>query len=230
MRLTDLFIHRVVLSMVVSILVLVFGLRAAQQLPVEKFPHTVSGVVEIVTSYYGADPATVAGFVTTPLEGLVSQAQGIDYMTSTSSLGQSDIVVHLRLNYDPARALAEIQSYVTAAVAHFPPAVQASSISIYSSGGSIMDMLVSSNVLSAPDVSDYVQRVVQPRLQAVSGVQSVNTEGAPSLVMRVWLDPRRLASYGLTPADVYAALCNNNFVKTIWPILLHQHIHRSALV
>ena len=215
MRLTDLFIHRVVLSCVVSILVLVFGIRAEQLLPVEKFPHTVSGVVEIQTAYYGADPATVAGFVTTPLEGRISQAQGIDYMTSSSSLGASDIVVYLKLNYDPARALAEIQAYVTAATAHFPVGVQASSITTYSSGGGIMDMLVDSDVLPPSKVSDYVQRVVQPRLQAVAGVQTVNVEGTPNLVMRVWLDPRRLASFGLTPADVYTALADNNFVTGV---------------
>ncbi len=215
MRVTDLFIHRVVLSSVVSILVLVFGLRAEQLLPVEKFPHTVSGVIEIQTAYYGADPATVAGFVTTPLEGRISQAQGIDYMTSTSSLGSSDIVVYLKLNYDPARALAEIQAYISAATSQLPAGVQASSIGSYASGGDIMEMLVDSDALPAAQVSDYVKRVVQPRLQAVAGVQTVDTEGAPNLVMRVWLDPHRLASYGLTPADVYAALGNNNFVTGV---------------
>ena len=215
MRLTDLFIHRIVLSCVVSILVLVFGLRAEQSMPVEKFPHTVSGTVEIQTSYYGADPATVAGFVTTPLEAKISQAQGIDTMTSTSSIGMSDIVVNLKLNYDPARALAEIQSYVTAATSQFPPGVQASAISMYSHGGAIMGLYVDSDVLPPAKVGDYVQRVVAPRLQAVSGVQSVFVNGAPNVVMRVWLDPERLAAYGLTPADVYAALGNNNFVTGI---------------
>ena len=108
MYLTDLFIHRIVLSCVVSILVLVFGMRAEHAMPVEKFPHTVTSTVEVQTSYYGADSATVAGFVTTPLEAKISQAQGIDTMTSTSSLGMSDIVVNLKPNYDPSRALAEI--------------------------------------------------------------------------------------------------------------------------
>ena len=215
MRLTDLFIHRIVLSCVVSILVLVFGLRAEQSMPVEKFPHTVTGTVEIQTSYYGADPATVAGFVTTPLEGKISQAQGIDTMTSTSSIGLSDIVVRLKLNYDPARALAEIQSYITAATSQMPPGVQASSITLYSSGGAIMGIFVDSGVLPPSKVSDYVQRVIAPRLQAITGVQTVEVNGAPNVVMRVWLDPERLAAYGLTPSDVYAALGNNNFVTGV---------------
>ena len=212
MRLTDLFIHRIVLSCVVSILVLVFGLRAEQSMPVEKFPHTVHGVVEIQTYYYGADPATVAGFVTTPIEASVSQAQGIDYMTSTSGTGMSDIVVRLKLNYDPTRALAEIQSYVSAAVAQFPTGVQPPSISLGTAGQSVMDLAIDSDRLSPVQVSDYVHRVIGPRLQSVPGVQSVDINGAPNVVMRAWLDPDRMAAFGLTPADVSSALAANNFV------------------
>ena len=215
MRLTDLFIQRAVLSGVVSILVLVFGLRAEQALPVEEFPHTVSGVIEVQTSYYGADPATVAGFVTTPLESKISQAQGIDYMTSTSSNGLSDITVYLKLNHDPSRALAEIQSAVTAATAQFPSGVQASSISLSSAGGRIMGLAVDSDALSPGQISDYVQRTLAPRLQAIAGVQSLSINGAPNVVMRVWLDPERLTAYGLTPGDVFTALANNNLVTGV---------------
>lgn len=212
MRLTDLFIKRPVLSCVFSLLMLAVGLRAEQSLPVEQFPHTVSGTIEVTTQYYGADPATVAGFVTTPLEGEISQAEGIDYMTSSSSSGLSDITVYLKLNYDPARALAEIQSYVTAATSQFPPGVQASAITL-SSGPGVMNVTVDSDVLSAGQVSDYVQRIVKPRLQSVPGVQEVNVQGAPEVVMRVWLDPDRLAAVGMSPADVQNALANNNFVS-----------------
>ncbi|MBE1160656.1 efflux RND transporter permease subunit [Dyella acidiphila] len=213
MRITDLFIQRPVLSCVLSLLVLVAGLRSMQSLPVEQFPHTVSGTVEVVTQYYGADPATVAGFVTTPLEARISQAEGIDYVASNSSLGVSDITVYLKLNVDPARALAEIQSYVTAATSQFPPGVQASSITVSSGTGGVMNVTMDSDVLSTGQVSDYAQRVVKPRLQAVPGVQVVNIQGAPQVVMRVWLDPDRLAAVGMTPADVQNALANNNFVS-----------------
>ena len=212
MRLTDLFIHRAVLSGVVSILVLVFGVCAERALPVEEFPHTVSGVIEIQTSYYGADPGTIAGFVTTPLESKISQTQGIDYMTSTSTSGLSDITVYLKLNEDPSRALAEIQSEVTAATARFPAGVQASSISLSGSGGRIMGLAVDSDALSTGQISDYVQRILTPRLQAIAGVQSVSINGAPNVVMRIWLDPERLAGFGLTPSDVFTALANNNLV------------------
>ena len=214
-RLTDLFIQRIVLSCVVSLLVLVFGLRAERALPIEEFPHTVAGEIEIQTSYYGADPATIAGFVTTPLESKLSQTQGIDYVTSSSTSGLSDIDVHLKLNYDPARALAEIQAYATAATAQFPAGVQQPSITLTAAGEPVVSFAVYSDVLSAPQVGDYVQRIVIPRLQAVPGVQTVHSSPNFNMVMRVWLDPEKLAADGLTPGDVWTALSNNNMVTGV---------------
>lgn len=213
MRLTDLFIRRAVLACVVSVLVLVFGLRAEQALPVSQFPHTVSGNIEIQTYDYGADPATIAGFITTPLEGAIAQAQGIDYMTSTSSTSLSDITIYLKLNYDPARALAEIQAYVTSVTSQLPQGAQASAITLSAASRQVLDLGVYSDSLSPAQVADYVHRLVAPRLQAVSGVQQVNVEGSPSVVMRAWLDPERLAAYGMTAADVQTALTANNFVS-----------------
>ena len=221
-RLTDLFIHRAVLSCVISILVLVFGLRAEQSMPIEKFPHTVRGGVEIQTQYYGADPATVAGFVTTPIEGAVSQAQGIDYMSSSSTTGTSDIEVTLKLGYDPTRALAEITSYVSAATAQFPSGVQQPSISLGIAGQSVMDLAINSDDLSFVQIADFARRVIGPRLQSVPGVQSVNIQGAPNTVMRAWLDPDRMAALGLTPADVSAALAANNFITGVGNTLGHS--------
>ncbi len=213
MRMTDLFIRRPVLACVVSVLVLVFGLRAEQSLPVAQFPHTVSGAIEIQTSYYGADPATIAGFITTPLEGAIAQAQGIDYMTSSSSTSLSDITIYLKLNYDPARALAEIQAYVTSVTSQLPTGTQASSITLSAASQEVLDLNVYSETLSPAKVADYVHRLIAPRLQAVPGVQQVEVQGSPSVVMRAWLDPQRLASYGLTAVDVQNALGNNNFLS-----------------
>ncbi len=213
MRITDVFIGRPVLACVVSVLVLVFGLRAEQALPVSQFPHTVSGTIEIQTYDYGADPATIAGFITTPLEGAIAQAQGIDYMTSTSSTSLSDITIYLKLNYDPGRALAEIQAYVTSVTSQLPQGTQASSISLSAASREVVDLGVYSDSLTPAQVADYVHRLVAPRLQAVPGVQQVNVQGSPSVVMRAWLDPERLAAYGMTAADVQTALGNNNFVS-----------------
>ena len=213
MRITDVFIGRAVLACVVSVLVLVFGLRAEQALPVSQFPHTVSGTIEIQTYDYGADPATIAGFITTPLEGAIAQAQGIDYMTSTSSTSLSDITIYLKLNYDPGRALAEIQAYVTSVTSQLPQGTQASSISLYAASREVLDLGVYSYSLTPAQVADYVHRLIAPRLQAVPGVQQVNVQGSPSVVMRAWLDPERLAAFGMTAADVQTALGNNNFVS-----------------
>ncbi len=213
MRLTDLFIRRPVLSCVVSVLVLVFGIRAERALPVAQFPLTVSGYIEIQTAYYGADPATIAGFITTPLEGAVAQAQGIDYMTSTSSTSSSDIQVHLKLNYDPARALAEIQSYVTSVTSQLPQGAQASSITMSAEVRDVLDLTVYGDAMTPAQVADYTLRLIAPRLQAVAGVQKVEVQGSPNVVMRAWLEPERLAAYGLTAADVQNALAANNFVS-----------------
>lgn len=213
MRLTDLFIRRPVLACVVSVLVLVFGLRAEQALPVSQFPHTVSGTIEIQTFDYGADPATIAGFITTPLEGAIAQAQGIDTMSSTSTTSLSDITVSLQLNYDPARALAEIQAYVTSVTSQLPQGAQASAITLSASSREVLDLSAYSDSLTPAQVTDYVHRLVVPRLQAVPGVQQVNVEGSPNVVMRAWLDPERLAAYGMSAAEVQAALAANNFVS-----------------
>ncbi len=213
MRFTDFFIERPVFAVVISLVILLFGVRALEQLPVEQFPHTVSGTIDITTVYYGADPETVAGYITTPLEALVAQAAGVDYITSTSITSVSDITVYLKLNYDPARALAEIQSYVTAATSQFPPGTQASSISLSASTSDILDLSLQSNVLAPERLADVATRLVAPRLQAAPGVQTVQIKGNPSLVMRVWLNPEKLAEYNMTPTTVATALQANNFVS-----------------
>jgi multidrug efflux pump len=215
MRIPDLFIQRPVLAGVVALLVLVLGLRAVQSLPVGEFPHTVKGQIEIQTAYYGADPQTVAGFITTPLESAISAAQGIDYVTSSSSPGLSDITVHLRLNYDPGRALAEIQTYVSAATANFPVGVQQPNIRLQASGDAIVSFAMYSETLSAPQVADYAQRFVLPGLQAVQGVQTVRMGPNFHLVMRAWMDPDRLTEFGMTPAQVWTALSNNNVITGV---------------
>src|SRR5208282_3227789 len=124
MHFTDLFIRRPVLATVVSLMILVLGLRAAGSLPILQYPRTENAVVTVTTTYYGADPDVVAGFITTPLENAIAQADGIDYMTSTSQNGVSTITVDLRLNYDPDKALTEISSKVTSVVNQLPPGSQ----------------------------------------------------------------------------------------------------------
>jgi multidrug efflux pump len=216
MNFTDLFIRRPVLSTVISMAILVIGLRSMALLPVRQYPVTQNAVVTISTSYFGASPDTIAGFITTPLEGAIAQANGIDYMTSSSIQGVSTIQANLRLNYDANKALSEIITQVNSVKNQLPAAAQASVISI-AVGQTIDAMYISfnSSVLPPNKITDYLIRVVQPQLQAVEGVQQAELIGLKRFAVRAWLDPDKLAAYGLTAADVSTALGNNDFLSAV---------------
>jgi multidrug efflux pump len=214
MHFTDIFIRRPVLATVVSLLILVIGLRALMSLPILQYPQTESAVITVQTVYYGADADTVAGFITTPLENAIAQANGIDYMTSTSQNGVSTITVNLRLNYEATKALTEISAKITSVRNQLPAQAQQPTLTI--EVGETIDALYigfNSDVLEANNITDYLIRVVQPRLQAVEGVQNAQFLGAQNFALRAWLDPQKLAAYGLTATDISAALAANNFVS-----------------
>jgi multidrug efflux pump len=214
MRLTDRFILQPVLALVVSIFILLMGLRAEQALPVRQFPKTVNTQIEVDTTYYGADASVVAGFITTPLENAIAQIDGIDYLTSTSLTGSSSITAHLRLNQDPDRALTEIQSKINSVHDQLPPQSQTPTIHLQTGGeGGTLIFAFSSHILTLEQITDYLTRVIQPQLQATLGVQTVHVWGARNFALRAWLDPIKLAAHGLTAADVSAALTANNFTS-----------------
>ena len=214
MRFTDIFIRRPVLASVVSLLILVLGLRALGTLQVLQYPKTQNAIVTINTIYYGADPNVVAGFITTPLENAVAQANGIDYMTSTSTQGVSTIMVYLRLNYDPDKALTEINTKISSVMNQLPPGTLQPALTV-KVGQSIDAMYIgfNSDVLAPNQITDYVTRVVQPKLQAVPGVQTAEILGGKNFALRAWLDPDKLAAYSLTAADVSQALAANNYIS-----------------
>lgn len=215
-RFTDLFIARPVLSIAVSILVLVLGLRAVMSLPVQQFPQTESATITITTTDPGADPATVAGFVTTPMERAVAQVNGIDYMTSTSQTSVSTVTINLVLDYDPDKALTEISAKVNSVLNQLPQGTQQPVLTLQI-GQTLAAMYISfsSTELSGNQMTDYVERVVQPQLQAVPGVQLADVIGAQDYAMRVWLKPEKLAAYSLTPTDVWNALAANDFISPL---------------
>ena len=216
MKFTDIFIRRPVLATVVSLLILVLGLRAAFSLPVLQYPRTDNAVVTITTTYYGADPDVVAGFITTPIENAVAQASGIDYMTSTSQTSVSTITVYLRLNYDPDKALTEISTKVNSVLNQLPQGSQQPVLSV-KVGQTIDAMYIGfySTVLPPNNITDYIVRVVQPRIQSLPGVQTAEIIGGQNFALRVWLDPQKMAAYGLTAADVSAALANNDYISGV---------------
>jgi len=216
MRFTDLFIQRPVLATVLSLLILVLGLRSVGLLPVRQFPETQNAVVTVSTAYTGADPALVAGFITTPLENSIAQANGIDYLTSSSSQSVSTIQANLRLNYDPNKALTEINTKVNAVLNQLPRNSQQPVINV-DIGETIDSMYIGfySKVLPTNKITDYMIRVVQPKLQAVEGVQTAEILGKRQFAMRAWLDPKKLAAYGITATDVSNALSANDFISAV---------------
>ena len=214
--LTDLFIRRPVLSCVVSLAILVLGLRAFSSLQVLEYPKTENAIITVTTSYYGADPATVAGFVTTPLENAIAQANGIDYMTSVSSNGTSTITLNLVLNYDANRAMTEVNAKINSVLNQLPSGVQQPVMTVKI--GQSLDALIigfASDDMAPNAITDYLTRIVQPRLQSIEGVQTAEFLGGQNIALRVWLDPDKLAAHGVTATDVSTALTGNNYIAGV---------------
>src|SRR5579872_449356 len=213
---TDIFVKRPVLSLVVSLMILVLGVRAIFELSVSQYPETENAVVTISTTYYGADAATVAGFITQPLEAAISQAQGIDYLSSNSSTGVSVIIATLRLNYDSNRALTEINTKVASVRNQLPPQAQQPVLTVQV-GQTIDAMYIGyySDTLAPNGLTDYLYRVVKPQLDALEGVQTAEIIGGRQYALRAWLDPARMAAHGVAANDVYAALSANNYLTAV---------------
>ena len=216
MNFTDIFIRKPVLATTISLLILVLGARSLTSLSVRQYPKTQNAVVTVATAYYGADAQTVAGFITQPLESAIAQAQGIDYMSSTSTSGASIITATLRLNYDANRALTEITTQVSSVRNQLPPEAQQPVLSVQV-GQTIDSMYMGffSDVLPNNNVTDYLARVVKPKLDSVEGVQVAEILGARQFALRAWLDPQRMAAYGVTASDVRTALSNNNYLAAL---------------
>jgi multidrug efflux pump len=216
MHFTDIFIRRPVLASVVSLLILVLGLRAYSVLPILQYPRTENAIVTVTTIYYGADPDVVAGFITTPLENAIAQANGIDYMTSTSQSGTSTIMIYLRLNYDADKALTEINTKINSVLNQLPPGTLQPTLTV-KVGQTIDAMYIgfNSDTLAPNQITDYLVRVVQPKLQAVTGVQTAELLGQKVFALRAWLDPKKLAAFGLTATDVSVALTANDYISGI---------------
>ena len=216
MKFTDLFIRRPVLASTISLLILVLGLRSVFSLPVNEFPQTQNAVVTVTTAYYGADAQTVAGFITQPLESAIAQAQGIDYLSSTSSSGVSTITATLRLNYDANRALTEINTQVASVRNQLPAQAQQPVLTVQT-GGTIAAMYLGfySDTLPTNNITDYLSRVVKPKLDALSGVQRADILGARQFALRAWLDSARMAAHGVSAAEVNTALAANNALAAL---------------
>src|SRR3954451_12485245 len=209
---TDIFIKRPVLSVVVSLLILLIGFKAATSLPIRQYPKLSNTVVNITTVYPGASPDLIQGFITTPIEQAVASAEGVDYITSSSVLGTSTIQVYIKLNFDPNQALTEVLAKVNS-VKYLIPRESNDPIVNKTTGQTtaVMYLGFSSEVLSGSAISDYLTRVVQPVLSTVDGVASADILGGQTFAMRLWLDPVRMAGRNVSPTEVSAAIAANNF-------------------
>jgi len=217
MKLTDLFVKRPVLAIVVNLVILIAGLQAIRSLSVRQYPRSDIAEVQVSTVYVGANADLVRGFITTPLERVIASADGIDYMESTSAQGLSTITVHLKLNYDTNAALTQVQAKVAQVRNDLPPEAEAPVIELQTADNQFAAMYIgfSSSDLDQNQITDYLTRVVQPKLSAVSGVQRADILGDRTFAMRIWLKPDQMAARGVSPSDVHDALSKNNYLSAL---------------
>ncbi len=217
MRFTDIFVKRPVLSIVVSLVILIAGLQSIRSLSVRQYPRSDIAVVRVSTVYVGANADLVRGFITTPLERVIASADGIDYMESASTQGVSTITVHLKLNYDTNAALTQIQAKVAQVRNDLPPEAEAPEIELETADNQFAAMYLgfSSADLDQNQITDYLTRVVQPKLSAISGVQRADILGDRTFAMRIWLKPERMAALGISPSMVREALAQNNYLSAL---------------
>jgi multidrug efflux pump len=217
MNVTDLFIRRPVIAVVVNLVIVIAGLQAIRTLNVRQYPRSENAAITVTTAYVGANAQLVRGFITTPLERVIAAADGIDYIESESRQNASIIRARLRLNHDATKALAEISSKVDQVRGDLPPEAQVPVLNIESADSQFASAYLSfsSEFLKQNEITDYLVRVVQPRLSAVEGVQRADVLGARTFAMRIWLKPDRMAALNVSPAQVRQALAANNYLAAV---------------
>ncbi|GAC1436554.1 MAG: efflux RND transporter permease subunit [Terriglobales bacterium] len=217
MKFTDLFIKRPVLAIVVSLVILIAGLQSIRSLSVRQYPRSDIAVIQVSTVYVGANADLVRGFITTPLERVIASADGIDYMESSSAQSLSTITVHLKLNYDTNAALTQIQAKLAQVRNDLPPESQAPVIDLQTADTQFAAMYIgfSSAKLDQNQITDYLTRVVQPKLSSINGVQRADILGDRTFAMRIWLKPERMAALGISASMVRDALSKNNHLSAL---------------
>src|SRR5437660_9812470 len=217
MKLTDIFVKRPVLAIVVNLVILIAGLQSIRSLSVRQYPRSDIAVVTVSTVYVGANADLVRGFITTPLERVIASADGIDYMESSSAQALSTITVHLKLNYDTNAALTQIQSKVAQVRNDLPPEAEAPIIDLQTADNQFAAVYLgfSSADLDQNQITDYLTRVVQPKLSAISGVQRADILGNRTFAMRIWLKPEKMAALGISPSALRDALARNNYLSAL---------------
>jgi multidrug efflux pump len=216
MKFTDIFIRRPVLASVISLLLLVLGARAFTALELREYPELSNTVVTVTTAYPGASGQLIQGFITTPLQQAIAEARGIDFLMASSTQGVSRIEAHMELNYDPNAAVAEIQAKVASQRGTLPAESEDPIIdSTTGESTAMMYIVFNSDEMSVSQTTDYLLRVVQPKLQAVPGVAKAQINGSGAFAMRVWLDPQRLVAHEVSAEEVARVLRENSFLAAV---------------
>src|SRR6059036_490849 len=217
MKFTDLFVKRPVLAIVVNLVILIAGVQSIRALSVRQYPRSDIAVVKVATAYVGANADLVRGFITTPLERVIASADGIDYVESSSAQGLSTITVHLKLNYNTNAALTQIQAKVAQVRNDLPPEAEAPIIELETADTQFAAMYLgfSSKDLDQNQITDYLTRVVQPKLSSIAGVQRADILGGRTFAMRVWLKPDKMAALGISPSTLRDALARNNYLSAL---------------
>lgn len=216
MRFTDVFIKKPILASVVSLFIILLGLRAIMDMNVRQFPEIQNAVVTVNTVYVGADANLIQGFITTPLEREIASAEGIDYLVSTSVAGSSTIEAYLRLDYEPNEALTQIAAQVNKVRSELPENARDPVISLkVGQDTAAMYLSFYSDVLGNNQITDYIVRVIEPQLATIPGVQRADILGARTFAMRIWLDPAKMAAFGITGSDISSALRSNNVLAAL---------------
>src|SRR5438067_6321794 len=217
MKFTDIFVRRPVLAIVVNLVILIAGLQAIRSLSVRQYPRSDMANVIVTTAYVGANADLVRGFITAPLERAIAGADGIDYLESSSSQGVSTITVHLKLNYDTNAALTQIQAKVAQVRNQLPPEAEAPIIDLQTADAQNAAAYIgfSSKDLNQNQITDYITRVVQPKLSSIGGVQSARIFGDRTFAMRIWLKPEKMAALGISPSQAWSALAANNYLSAL---------------
>ncbi|MDC2825665.1 efflux RND transporter permease subunit [Rodentibacter pneumotropicus] len=210
MKFTDIFIRRPVLAVSISLLIIILGLQAVSKLAVREYPKMTTTVITVATAYPGADTNLIQAFVTSKLEESIAQADNIDYMSSSSAPSSSIITVKMKLNTDPAGALADVLAKVNAVRSELPSGIEDPTVSSSSGGSGIMYISFRSKKLDSSQVTDYINRVVKPQFFTIEGVAEVQIFGAAEYAMRIWLDPQKMAGQNLSASQVMSALSANN--------------------
>ncbi|WP_428311723.1 efflux RND transporter permease subunit [Hydrocarboniphaga sp.] len=216
MHFTDIFIKRPVLASVISLTILLLGLRAATTLTVREYPYLQNAQILVSVAYPGADASLMEGFITTPLEKEIATADGIDFLTSSTGQGSSVITANLRLSKNPNEAITEISAKVNKLRSQLPqdaldPVVELNE----ATGTASMYLVFFSQVLDSSQITDYFHRVIEPQLASIPGIQRADLQGGYDYALRVWLKGDRLAAHNLTAGEVVTQLRSQNVLAAV---------------